>query len=197
MDTLELWLDGLLRPGEINVVRDGTNTALTNKNSKVSIVSYALVNNDAIRAQIEAARFKIVVADESHYFKDAKAKRTAALTPVLKRARRCVLLSGTPALNRPRDLFTQLDALRPVGLGSFNDFAKRYCDAKRKPWGWDANGRSNLEELHLVLTKHYMHRRLKSVVADQLPQKRRECVRFELSGAAARAANAAAEALVP
>ena len=31
-----------------------------------------------------------------------------------------------------------------------------------------------------------MHRRLKSAVADQLPPKRRECVRLELSGAAAK-----------
>ena len=48
------------------------------------------------------------VAGESHYYKDAKAKRTQALMPVLKRAARCILLSGTPALNRPRDLYTQV-----------------------------------------------------------------------------------------
>ena len=106
-----------------------------------------------------------------------------------------MLLSGTPALNRPRDLFTQLDALRPGAMGTFSAFAKRYCDARMKPWGWDASGGSNLEELHGVLTGTYMHRRLKSVVADQLPRKRRECVRFELAADAARAANEAARAL--
>jgi len=27
VDSLETWLDDLLRPGDVNVVRDGTNTA--------------------------------------------------------------------------------------------------------------------------------------------------------------------------
>ena len=106
----------------------------------MTVVSYPLLNNASILAQVERQRFQVVVADESHYVKDAKAKRTKALLPVLKRAARCVLLSGTPALNRPKDLFTQMDALRPGSLGTFTDFAKRYCNARRLPWGWDYNG---------------------------------------------------------
>ena len=197
VDALELWLDErLIKPGFINVVRDGGNALIACETSRVTIVSYPLLTNESIRAQCEQARFRIVVADESHYVKDGKAKRTKALVPILKRAKRCLLLSGTPALNRPRDLFPQLDSLRPGSMGSFSDFAKRYCDARMKPWGWDASGGSNLEELHGILTKTYMHRRLKSVVADQLPKKRRECVRFELAADAARAANEAARALV-
>ena len=197
VDALELWLDErLVKPGDVNVVRDGGNTRIASKTSRVTIVSYPLLSVESIRAQCEAAAFQVVVADESHYVKDGKAKRTKALVPILKRAKRCVLLSGTPALNRPRDLFTQLDALRPGRMGSFGDFAKRYCDARMKPWGWDASGGSNLEELHGIMTRTYMHRRLKSVVADQLPRKRRECVRFELAADAARVANEAARALV-
>ena len=197
VDALELWLDErLLQPGDVNVVRDGGNARIASKSSRVTVVSYPLLSVESIRAQCEAAAFQVVVADESHYVKDGKAKRTKALVPILKRAKRCVLLSGTPALNRPRDLFTQLDALRPGAMGTFGAFAKQYCDARMKPWGWDASGGSNLEELHGVLTGTYMHRRLKSVVADQLPRKRRECVRFELAADAARAANEAARALV-
>ena len=197
VDALELWLDErLVKPGDVNVVRDGGNTRIASKTSRITIVSYPLLSVESIRAQCEAAAFQVVVADESHYVKDSKAKRTKALVPILKRAKRCVLLSGTPALNRPRDLFTQLDALRPGRMGSFSDFAKRYCDARMKPWGWDASGGSNLQELHGILTRTYMHRRLKSVVADQLPRKRRECVRFELAADAARVANEAARALV-
>ena len=185
VDALELWLDGLLRPGDVCVVRDGGCTAVARPESRVVVVSYPLLVNPSIRAQVEAAKFRVVVADESHYLKDPKAKRTQALAPILRRALRCVLLSGTPALNRPKDLFPQLDAIKPGGFGSFSDFARRYCDAKRLPWGWSFDGGSNLEELHRRLVDGYMHRRLKSVVADQLPPKRRERVRIELSGAAA------------
>ena len=110
--------------------------------TQVTIVSYPLLNNPSIIAQIEERAFKVVIADESHYVKDAKAKRTKALLPVLKRAKRCVLLSGTPALNRPRDLYTQVDALRPGSFGTFMDFAKRYC-------GGAVQARPRLES-HLV-----------------------------------------------
>jgi hypothetical protein len=48
------------------------------------------------------------------------------------------------------------------------------------------NGGSKLPELHSRLVSGFMHRRLKSAVADQLPPKRRECVRLELSGTAAK-----------
>ena len=79
-----------------------------------------------------------------------------------------------------------MDAIRTGAFGTFTDFAKRYCNARRLPWGWDYNGGSNLGELHARLVRDFMHRRLKSAVADQLPPKRRECVRLELSGAAAK-----------
>lgn len=59
---------------------------------------------------------------ESHYLKNDKALRTQALMPVLKSAKRTILLSGTPALSRPMDLYTQLDALRPGTFGSRFDF---------------------------------------------------------------------------
>ncbi len=45
--------------------------------------------------------------------KNAKAKRTQVVLPVVSAAKRCLLLSGTPALNRPEELFTQANALLP------------------------------------------------------------------------------------
>ena len=74
------------------VVRDGGCTSVAYPESKVAAASYPLLVNPSIRAQVEAAKFRVVVADESHYLKDPKAKRTQALAPVLRRALRCVLL---------------------------------------------------------------------------------------------------------
>jgi hypothetical protein len=71
VDALELWLDErLIKPGFINVVRDGGNALIACETSRVTIVSYPLLTNESIRAQCEQARFRIVVADESHYVKD-------------------------------------------------------------------------------------------------------------------------------
>ena len=45
--------------------------------------------------------------------KNYKSARYKAAEPVMKQARRLVLLSGTPALSRPSELYTQIKAIDP------------------------------------------------------------------------------------
>lgn len=56
--------------------------------------------------------WKVVIVDESHTMRTTEhppdAKHTEAVASVIKRARRAILLSGTPSLNRPFDLFRQV-----------------------------------------------------------------------------------------
>lgn len=46
-------------------------------------------------------------------------------------AKRVILLSGTPAMSRPAELYTQILAVRPSLFPRFHDFGTRYCDAKQ------------------------------------------------------------------
>ena len=135
------------------------------------VISYDL----AVRRikELSAVGWKTVICDESHYIKSRKAQRTKALTPLLKKARHVMLLSGTPALSRPSELFPQLHALFPRVFPTFSPFAFRYCDFKKTVFGWDSSGSSNLTELNIVL-RSIMVRRLKKDVLKQLPSKMRE-----------------------
>ena len=63
-----------------------------------------------------AARgFKVLIADESHAMRAnghaPDARHTEAVAAAASRAQRVILLSGTPSLSKPFDLFRQ------VGLG--------------------------------------------------------------------------------
>ena len=58
------------------------------------------------------------------------AKSYAAWARFLQNARRVILLSGTPALSRPSELYTQVSAVCPFML-KFHDFGVRYCDGKQ------------------------------------------------------------------
>ncbi|KAK4469102.1 hypothetical protein MN116_006689 [Schistosoma mekongi] len=92
-------------------------------------------------------------------------------------AKRVLLLSGTPAMSRPAELFPQISAISPnLFQGGFHEFGLRYCSAKECPWGWDYSGCSNMAELQLVLERSIMIRRVKADVLSQLPAKRRELV---------------------
>ncbi|XP_029415859.1 SWI/SNF-related matrix-associated actin-dependent regulator of chromatin subfamily A-like protein 1 isoform X2 [Nannospalax galili] len=163
------WLPSL-NPENINVVVTGKGCLTA---GLVNIVSFDLLSK--LEKQLKTP-FKVVIIDESHFLKNIKTARCRAAVPILKIAKRVILLSGTPAMSRPAELYTQIIAVKPTFFPQFHAFGLRYCDAKRLPWGWDYSGSSNLGELKLLLEEAIMLRRLKSDVLSQLPAKQRKMV---------------------
>ena len=90
---------------------------------KFVIISYTLI--PLMIDSLEPLNFKVVIADECHYLKNAKAARTKGLVVLLRRSLRAILLSGTPALSRPMELFTQLNALDPESWPCIKAFGRR------------------------------------------------------------------------
>lgn len=143
---------------------------------KVCIVPYSVLDKLADRGALRAEQFGIVIADESHQLKNKDAKRTEIAVPFIKRANVAICLSGTPILNRPVEMYTQLNALLPRVFSSYEEFTQRYCNARPSNFGggWDVSGSSNERELNLLLEVIVMIRRLKADVVKSLPAKRRE-----------------------
>ncbi|RYR31533.1 hypothetical protein Ahy_B01g056335 isoform D [Arachis hypogaea] len=141
-----------------------------------NIISYDLVPK--LQNILTTLDFKVVIADESHYLKNAQAKRTTATLPVIKKAQYAILLSGTPALSRPIELFKQLEALYPGVYKNVHEYGNRYC--KGGVFGV-YQGASNHEELHNLMKATVMIRRLKKDVLSQLPVKRRQQVFLDLA----------------
>ncbi|XP_011621950.1 SWI/SNF-related matrix-associated actin-dependent regulator of chromatin subfamily A-like protein 1 isoform X2 [Amborella trichopoda] len=140
-----------------------------------NIISYDMVTK--LQHVLLASKFKIVIADESHFLKNPQAKRTSACLPILQRARHVVLLTGTPALSRPIELFKQLEALYPDVYNNVHEYGQRYC--KGGIFGL-YQGASNHDELHNLIKATVMFRRLKKDVLSQLPVKRRQQVFLDL-----------------
>ena len=133
-------------------------------------------NNDiAIDNDESHCLFQCVIADESHNLKQKNSQRSQLALPILQQAQRLLLLSGTPALARPVELWLQAHALAPDLFGNYSNYTKTYCDAKRKFGHWDVSGVSNAPELHSKL-KQIMVRRLKCDVLHELPAKQRMVV---------------------
>jgi SWI/SNF-related matrix-associated actin-dependent regulator 1 of chromatin subfamily A len=83
-------------------------------------MSYELASK---RAQdLEDLNFQICIADEAHYLKSRDAKRTKKLMPILSKAKRCILLTGTPILSHPVELYNLLKVLRPEVMTSFTQY---------------------------------------------------------------------------
>ncbi|XP_060732865.1 SWI/SNF-related matrix-associated actin-dependent regulator of chromatin subfamily A-like protein 1 [Tachysurus vachellii] len=167
-----------------SVAADSINVVVTGKDclhsGLINIISYDLLSK--MGKQNLASPFGVLIMDESHFLKNIKTARCRAALPLLKAAKRVILLSGTPAMSRPAELYTQILAVRPTLFPRSHDFGVRYCDAKQLPWGWDYSGSSNLAELKLLLEECLMLRRLKSEVLSQLPSKQRKIVTVTTDG---------------
>lgn len=125
---------------------------------------------------------KSVVLDECHYVKNPKSQRSRAVASLGKSVGgRIVMLSGTPMLNRPEELWNLLHMLDAPAWGTLSKYKWRYCGPKKTYFGVEYEGASNLAELHDRLLGHYMVRRLKKDVLKDLPEKIRSFVPVELS----------------
>ncbi|KAF5893400.1 DNA annealing helicase and endonuclease ZRANB3, partial [Clarias magur] len=196
IEELERWVPEL-HPDDINLVESKTDIMGISQ-SKVTILGYGLLTNDAraLVEELKKQRFGVVIVDESHYLKSRNAARTKILVPVIQSAKRAVLLTGTPALGRPEELFMQIDALYPRRFGTWSEYAKKYCNAHYRFFGsrrqWDCRGASHLDELHQRLSE-IMIRRLKAEVLTQLPAKIRQRIPFDLPKDAAKEASSSLE----
>jgi SWI/SNF-related matrix-associated actin-dependent regulator 1 of chromatin subfamily A len=125
--------------------------------------------------------FKSIIIDESQYIRNRKSSRTNAVIYLAKNLKYRFALSGTPMINRPVELITQLRAIDKLdAMGGFWTFAKRYCNAEETNFGWNFMGMSNLKELHSKLIETCFIRRRKTDVLDELPDKQRTYIPIEI-----------------
>lgn len=115
--------------------------------------------------------FKSVIIDESHRVKDAGAQQSKFTKGICKGKDVILALTGTPVVNRPKDLIAQLAIIERLGdFGGLKYFKARYCNGEVVPYY------SNLQELNYLMYKYCFYRRLKTDVLTELPAKQRDVV---------------------
>lgn len=163
----------------------------------VIIINFELLQYHA--EELRQKEWDLMIVDECHYLKTQKADRTLEVFGGIKRnkdktikkrytaipAARRVLMTGTPIVNRPKELWPLIQALDPDGLGSdWFRYATRYCQGRpivingeRRGFWWA--GAANLDELQEIMRSRFMVRRLKKDVLKDLPAKRRQVIVLE------------------
>lgn len=162
--------------------------------SEITIINYDVVEKHRKRIDFNGP-YDLVILDESQMLRNP-VKRTKAVyghtteKGKLKEkpidTRRMLALTGTPIVNRPKELWTFLQYGDPAVLGkSFSKYHYRYCAPESNGYGTNFNGASNLEELQRSLRSRLMCRRLKEDVLKELPDKRRQVIEIPANGAGA------------
>lgn len=142
-------------------------------NEKIVIVSYDILTRSV--DMFVKKKFGTIILDESHVLKNYKTARTKAVERLASQTVRIILLSGTPALSRPIELYSQIRLFLRQFM-TVHEYGSRYCAAVKTQFGMDYSGSSNVAELQLLLKTSCLIRRLKSDVLKQLPAKIRQII---------------------
>lgn len=118
--------------------------------------------------------FKSIIIDESHRVKSPSTQQAKFSKGIAAGKEYRILLTGTPVVNKPKDLVSQLAILGKLEeFGGYKDFVQRYCSGP--------NEASNLKELNAMLWQKAMFRREKSTVLKDLPDKVRQVLSCEIT----------------
>lgn len=137
-----------------------------------------VINYDVLADHLAAKRFPVrykgctVAVDECHRAKSVDAVRTRATQFFIENSRRAVCLSGTPMPSRTAELWPVLYSLGIVRMEQ-RLFEKRYAAGWQAPWGWDARGATNLEELRALLSPYMLRRTKRQIFGEYIPYESR------------------------
>lgn len=131
---------------------------------------------------------RVLVIDEGHVLGKEGSKRSDAIKALGRDVEYRALLTGTPLVNRPADVWNVVDTICPGRFGAnFFGFGQRYCDGHKEDIDmksgdvktvWNFKGASNLDELAMRLD-WFMLRRTKHDVKLQIPPKTRDLIWVE------------------
>ncbi len=137
------------------------------------VFNYEKLRNRKITLQLMKYSFDLIIFDECHKIKNRKAKQTqGAFLVAADQSQRILLMSGTPILNNPQDLYPLLKIVNPKLYSSYSAFVKEFCVVEQlsvPPFPTIIlPGVKNVEKLNGILAK-CMIRREKDII--DLPAK--------------------------
>jgi len=190
------------RPGLSSVIISGTK-----RPAQIPKADLYIINYDILKYHVEwlkELKPKTLIADESQYLKNLEMRwnkekrvlepgkgspqRATAFWDLWTASDRIFLMTGTPIMNRVKELWPQLYFINSDVWGNWFKYCERYCAGHweyiRVRGGmekkiWNCNGRSNSDELHQKINDVYMMRRTKDVV--DLPEKMRTTLHVSMS----------------
>ncbi len=159
------------------------------------IINYDLIVHDwapkkkspVNAVSVRDMEFDYIVIDESTAIKNPKAKRSRYVKFLGNRAAFRIALTGTPVLNRPEELFSQMEFVDSEVLGDPRVFEKTFIVRD------DYNRPKRYRNLHVLRERmsEVMYRKTRADVADQLPAILTSVVPFDLSPSEVRLYNRA------
>ncbi|KAI1103147.1 P-loop containing nucleoside triphosphate hydrolase protein [Jackrogersella minutella] len=150
---------------------------------EVMITTYTTYKNS--RDEVNRVPWDVVVADECHSIKDIAAEITKAMNQVNSLCR--IGLTGTAIQNKYEELWALLNWTNPGQFGTLGEWSNTICKPLTIGQSHDATipqlseARKTAKKLRFNLLPRFFLRRMKSLIAHQLPKKSDKVVFCPLS----------------
>jgi SWI/SNF-related matrix-associated actin-dependent regulator 1 of chromatin subfamily A len=137
-----------------------------------NVVNYDIIWREPLISEFKRHKWDVLICDEAHFLKTKESKRTKAIimrNGIYKNCSFRWMLTGTPVLNRPSELYPILRALCPEALGVYSDFyryAYQFCGAFQDTFGFNTSGATHLDQLGDLLSSVMLRRMKKDVLKD-------------------------------
>jgi SWI/SNF-related matrix-associated actin-dependent regulator 1 of chromatin subfamily A len=130
-----------------------------------------------VAGKFPAGPWDAVIIDEAHYLKNGESLRSQAMfnneTGLARSARFKWALTGTPVMNRPRELYPLLKTLANAKVkdryDTFEKFAQQFCGAHWDGRGLNTRGATHLDELRGLLNGFMLRREIEGVMPEMPP----------------------------
>lgn len=129
------------------------------KTGDITIINYDILNK---YYNLINKKYSLIIVDEAHYIKNPRAIRSILTIELCKLADKKILITGTPIMNKPCELYNLLKALDFINY-SFYKFKNEFLN-------------KDYDEIQNELRSEVMIRRLKKDVLSQLPDKIKEII---------------------
>ena len=130
-------------------------------------------------------KIKSIIFDETQRMKSDDTKITYAVQFLSTGVDCYIGLSATPLVNKPAELYSTLNIIKPELFNNKWSFLHRFCGPepfiKNNRTIWSFKGATNTAELHYILKKSVMLRYKKDEVKKQLPFKERVVIPLEVT----------------
>lgn len=110
--------------------------SIKNKNRGVLIVSYDTIKTDIKKYLKLGEGFDAMIVDEAHFLRNVKSSRSQAVFDISKRVPVKYALTGTPAVQHPKDIYGILKFLYPNRFRSQYQFCDQFFEKVFDPFAY-------------------------------------------------------------
>ena len=146
--------------------RDKLYKRIPNENKAIIITNYHTVMNDT--DILKKLNFDMVILDEVHYIKSRTGVMNKAVTKCCTNVKKVILLTGTPIMDKPDDLYGIVKIADSKYFGKWSEFEKNHIKKDNSGRYNKVIGYRNLDILR-DMTQNIIIRRTEHEVALELP----------------------------